>query len=86
MNRFYKLMNSSFVLFIIFFVLLKPGSFSEYAAWKKIGDIINIMRIFVCIWCLSYFFLKRVKIDSFILFIPIIFHILLWTNICKFTI
>lgn len=80
MNRFYKLMNSSFVLFIIFFVLLKPGSFSEYAAWKKIGDIINIMRIFVCIWCLSYFFLKRVKIDKFISFVVLFYLSLLFST------
>ena len=80
MNRFYKLMNSSFVLFIIFFVLLKPGSFSEYAAWKKIGDIINIMRVFVCIWCLSYFFLKRVKIDKFISFVVLFYLSLLFST------
>lgn len=80
MNRFYKLMNSSFVLFIIFFVLLKPGSFSEYVAWKKIGDIINIMRIFVCIWCLLYFFLKRVKIDKFISFVVLFYLSLLFST------
>lgn len=80
MNRFYKLMNSSFVLFIIFFVLLKPGSFSEYVAWKKIGDIINIMRIFVCTWCLLYFFLKRVKIDKFISFVVLFYLSLLFST------
>ena len=80
MNRFYKLMKSGFVLFIIFFVLLKPGSFSEYVAWKKIGDIINIMRIFVCIWCLLYFFLKRVKVDQFISFVVLFYLSLLFST------
>ena len=80
MNRFYKLMNSSFVLFLIFFVLLKPGSFSEYVAWKKIGDIINIMRVFVCIWCLLYFFLKRVKFDKFISFVVLFYLSLLFST------
>lgn len=80
MNRFYKLMNSSFVLLLIFFVLLKPGSFSEYVAWKKIGDIINIIRIFVCLWCLLYFFLKRVKIDKFISFVVLFYLSLLFST------
>ena len=69
MNKFYKLMNSKFMLFLIFLILLKPGSFSEYTAWKNIGNVINILRMFTCVWCLFYFLLRRGKIDKFILFI-----------------
>ena len=80
MNRFNKLMNSNFVLFFIFFVLLKPGSFSEYTAWKGIGNIINIMRLFVCAWCLIYFFIKRIKIDKFIFFVVLFYLSLLFST------
>lgn len=62
-------MNSKFMLFLIFLILLKPGSFSEYTAWKNIGNVINILRMFTCVWCLFYFLLRRGKIDKFILFI-----------------
>ena len=63
-NKFYKLMNSKFMLFLIFFILLKPGSFSEYNAWKNIGNVINILRMFACVWCLFYFLLRRGKNDK----------------------
>ena len=80
MNKFYKLMNSKFMLFLIFFILLKPGSFSEYTAWKNIGNIINILRIFICMWCLFYFLLRRCKIDKFILFIILFYCSLLFST------
>ena len=79
-NKFYKLMNSKFMLFLIFFILLKPGSFSEYTAWKNIGNIINILRIFICMWCLFYFLLRRCKIDKFILFIILFYCSLLFST------
>lgn len=73
-------MNSKFMLFLIFFILLKPGSFSEYTAWKNIGNIINILRIFICMWCLFYFLLRRCKIDKFILFIILFYCSLLFST------
>lgn len=80
MNKFYKLMNSKFMLFLIFFILLKPGSFSEYTAWKNIGNVINILRMFTCVWCLFYFLLRRGKIDKFILFIILFYCSLLFST------
>ena len=80
MNRSNKLINNSFVLLLIFFVLLKPGSFSEYVAWKEIGNIINILKIFVCIWCSLYFFLKRIKIDKFMSFVVLFYLSLLFST------
>jgi len=68
------------MLFLIFFILLKPGSFSEYTAWKNIGNIINILRIFICMWCLFYFLLRRCKIDKFILFIILFYCSLLFST------
>lgn len=79
-NKFYKLMNSKFMLFLIFFILLKPGSFSEYTAWKNIGNVINILRMFTCVWCLFYFLLRRGKIDKFILFIILFYCSLLFST------
>lgn len=80
MNKFYKLMNSKFMLFLIFFILLKPGSFSEYTAWKNIGNVINILRMFTCVWCLFYFLLRRGKIDKFILFVILFYCSLLFST------
>lgn len=80
MNKFYKLMNSKFMLFLIFFILLKPGSFSEYTAWKNIGNAINILRMFTCVWCLFYFLLRRGKIDKFILFVILFYCSLLFST------
>lgn len=80
MNKIYKLMNSNFILFCIFFVLLKPGSFSEYTAWENVGKVINILRLLVCIWCLVLFFLKRIKIDKFISFIVLFYLSLLFST------
>ena len=80
MNKFYKLMNSKFMLFLIFFILLKPGSFSEYTAWKNIGNVINILRMFTCAWCLFYFLLRRGKIDKFILFVILFYCSLLFST------
>ena len=79
-NKFYKLMNSKFMLFLIFFILLKPGSFSEYTAWKNIGNVINILRMFTCVWCLFYFLLRRGKIDKFILFVILFYCSLLFST------
>lgn len=73
-------MNSKFMLFLIFFILLKPGSFSEYTAWKNIGNVINILRMFTCVWCLFYFLLRRGKIDKFILFIILFYCSLLFST------
>ena len=73
-------MNSKFMLFLIFFILLKPGSFSEYTAWKNIGNIINILRLFMCMWCLFYFLLRRCKIDKFMLFIILCYCSLLFST------
>lgn len=80
MNKFYKLMNSKFMLFLIFLILLKPGSFSEYTAWKNIGNVINILRMFTCVWCLFYFLLRRGKIDKFILFVILFYCSLLFST------
>ena len=80
MNKFYKLMNSKFMLFLIFFILLKPGSFSEYTAWKNIGNVINILRMFTCVWCLFYFLLRRGKIDKFILFVILFYCSILFST------
>ena len=80
MSKFYKFMNSKFMLSLIFFLLLKPGSFSEYTAWKNIGNVINILRLFTCTWCLFYFLLKRSKIDKFILFIILFYFSLLFST------
>lgn len=73
-------MNSKFMLFLIFFILLKPGSFSEYTAWKNIGNVINILRMFTCVWCLFYFLLRRGKIDKFILFVILFYCSLLFST------
>lgn len=73
-------MNSKFMLFLIFFILLKPGSFSEYTAWKNIGNVINILRMFTCVWCLFYFLLRRGKIDKFILFVILFYSSLLFST------
>lgn len=73
-------MNSKFMLFLTFFILLKPGSFSEYIAWKNIGNVINILRIFTCMWCLFYFLLRRGKIDKFILFVILFYCSLLFST------
>lgn len=73
-------MNSKFMLFLIFFILLKPGSFSEYTAWKNIGNAINILRMFTCVWCLFYFLLRRGKIDKFILFVILFYCSLLFST------
>ena len=73
-------MNSKFILFLIFFILLKPGSFSEYTAWKNIGNVINILRMFTCVWCLFYFLLRRGKIDKFILFVILFYCSLLFST------
>ncbi len=80
MNKLYKLMNSQFILFLIFLILLKPGSFSEYTAWKNIGNTINILRLFVCTWCLICFFLRRIKIDKFISFVVLFYLSLLFST------
>ena len=80
MNKFYKLMNSKFMLFLIFLILLKPGSFSEYTAWKNIGNVINILRMFTCVWCLFYFLLRRGKIDKFILFVILFYCSILFST------
>ncbi len=68
------------MLFLIFFILLKPGSFSEYTAWKNIGNVINILRMFTCVWCLLYFLLRRGKIDKFILFVILFYCSLLFST------
>lgn len=68
------------MLFLIFFILLKPGSFSEYTAWKNIGNVINILRMFTCVWCLFYFLLRRGKIDKFILFVILFYCSLLFST------
>lgn len=73
-------MNSKFMLFLIFFILLKPGSFSEYTAWKNIGNVINILRMFTCVWCLFYFLLRRGKIDKFILFVILFYCSILFST------
>ena len=73
-------MNSKFMLFLIFFILLKPGSFSEYTAWKNVGNVINILRMFTCVWCLFYFLLRRGKIDKFILFVILFYCSLLFST------
>lgn len=68
------------MLFLIFFILLKPGSFSEYTAWKNIGNVINILRMFTCVWCLFYFLLRRGKIDKFILFVILFYCSILFST------
>ena len=73
-------MNSKFMLFLIFLILLKPGSFSEYTAWKNIGNVINILRMFTCVWCLFYFLLRRGKIDKFILFVILFYCSILFST------
>lgn len=80
MNRSKKwnFFDSKIFWYIIFFILIKPGSLSENADWKKLGNIISTLRYIVIVYALLLFLFDRQKIDKFLIsyiafFIAILF-------------
>ncbi len=82
MKRVEKLTNSKYFLIFIFFILIKPGIFSEYTNFIKIGNIIDIFKIIIVCYVISMFFINKLELNKtytlliyyLILFIPTILY------------
>lgn len=82
MKRVEKLTNSKYFLIFIFFILIKPGIFSEYTNFIKIGNIIDIFRIIIVCYVISMFFINKLELNKtytlliyyLILFIPTVLY------------
>lgn len=82
MKRVEKLTNSKYFLIFIFFILIKPGIFSEYTNFIRIGNIIDIFRIIIVCYVISMFFINKLELNKtytlliyyLILFIPTVLY------------
>ncbi len=84
MKNIEKLFDNKLILILVFFILIKPGSFSENIAWKSFGDIINIVRTVICGCTLIISLIlitKKKKIMSIYIYIIVYYSILFFSTI-----
>ena len=76
-----KIFNSKIFWYIIFFILIKPGSLSENSDWKQVGNIISNLRYIVIVCILLLFLIDKQKIDKFLISYIVFFMTILFSTI-----